>query len=130
MVHGDYGPRNVLVGEGRLVSLTPETEGLIVRSALERMKPGAALANTARGGLVEEAAPQATRTGGHPRAAGLGLLTEEPPSPDHPLLVLDDVLLTPHVAWLTEETLLRSLDVALGSAGRLRDGRDLLFRVR
>jgi phosphoglycerate dehydrogenase-like enzyme len=78
--------------------LTPETEGLIDRAALARMKPGAILINTARGGLVEE------------------------PS-------LDNVVLTPHVAWLTQETLTRSFEVALENVRRLRDGQDLLFRV-
>ena len=63
----------------------------------------------ARGGLVEEAA-----------------LVE---APDHLLLALDNVVLTPHVAWLTQETLARSFDVALENVRRLRDGRDLLFRV-
>ena len=62
-----------------------------------------------RGGLLEDAA-----------------LVE---APDHLLLALDNVVLTPHVAWLTQETLARSFDVALENVRRLRDGRDLLFRV-
>ena len=111
------------------VPLTPETEGIIGRSALERMKPGAVLVNTARGGLVEEAALLEALTSGRLRAAGLDVLAEEPPPPDHPLLALDNVVLTPHVAWLTRETLVRSFDVALENVRRLRDGRDLLFRV-
>jgi phosphoglycerate dehydrogenase-like enzyme len=45
-------------------------------------------------------------------------------------LALDNVLITPHVAWLTEETLVRSFNVALENVQRLRDRRDLLFRVR
>jgi len=109
--------------------LTPETEGLIDRAALERMKPGAVLVNTARGGLVEEEALVEALTSGHLRAAGLDVLAEEPPASDHPLLSLDNVVLTPHVAWLTQETLARSFDVALENVRRLRDGRDLLFRV-
>ena len=111
------------------VPLTPETEGLIGRSGLEGMKPGAVLVNTARGGLVEEAALLEALTSGHLRAAGLDVLTEEPSPPDHPLLALENVVLTPHVAWLTRETLVRSFDVALENVRRLRDGRDLLFRV-
>ena len=109
--------------------LTPETEGLIDRAALERMKPGAVLVNTARGGLVEEAALVEALTNGGLLAAGLDVLAQEPPSTDHPLLSLDNVVLTPHVAWLTQETLSRSLDVTLENIRRLRDGRDLLFRV-
>ena len=111
------------------VPLTPGTEAFIDRSALGRMKPGAVLVNTARGGLVEEAALLEALTSGHLRAAGLDVLAEEPPQHDHPLLALDNVVLTPHVAWLTRETLVRSLDVALENVRRLHDGRELLFRV-
>ena len=109
--------------------LTPETEGLIDRRALARVKPGAILVNTARGGLVEESALVEALTSGRLLAAGLDVLAEEPPPPDHPLLSLDNVVLTPHVAWLTQETLTRSFDIALENVRRLRDGRDLLFRV-
>ena len=109
--------------------LTPETEGLIDQKALARMKPAAVLINTARGGLVEETALVEALTSGRLSAAGLDVLAEEPPPPDHPLLSLDNVVLTPHVAWLTQETLSRSFDVALENIRRLRDGRDLLFRV-
>ena len=109
--------------------LTPETEGLIDRRALARMKPAAVLINTARGGLVEETALVEALTSGRLLAAGLDVLAEEPPPPDHPLLSLDNVVLTPHVAWLTQETLSRSFDVALENIRRLRDGQDLLFRV-
>jgi phosphoglycerate dehydrogenase-like enzyme len=109
--------------------LTPETEGLIDRAALARMKPGAVLVNTARGGLVEEAALVEALASGRLLAAGLDVLAQEPPAPDHPLLSLDNVVLMPHVAWLTQETLTRSFDVALENVRRLRDGRDLLFRV-
>jgi phosphoglycerate dehydrogenase-like enzyme len=111
------------------VPLTPDTEGLIDRARLEQMKPGGVLVNTARGGLVEEAALVEALTSGHLRAAGLDVLAEEPPPPDYPLLALDNVVLTPHVAWLTQETLVRSFDVALENVRRLRDGRGLLFRV-
>ncbi|MDQ4127575.1 MAG: 2-hydroxyacid dehydrogenase [Actinomycetota bacterium] len=109
--------------------LTPETEGIIDRAALARMKSGAVLTNTARGGLVEEAPLVEALTSGHLRAAGLDVLSEEPPPPDHPLLALQNVVVTPHVAWLTQETLARSFDVALENILRLRDGRELLFRV-
>ncbi|MBA2619305.1 MAG: hydroxyacid dehydrogenase [Rubrobacter sp.] len=111
------------------VALTPETEGLIDREAIKRMKPGAILVNTARGRLVEEAALLEALQSGHLRAAGLDVLAKEPPAPDNRLLSLDNVVLTPHVAWLTRETLTRSFDAALENVRRLRDGRDLLHRV-
>ena len=109
--------------------LVPETERLIDGAALARMKPGAILVNTARGGLVDEAALVAALTSGHLRAAGLDVFAEEPVPPDNPLLALDNVALMPHVAWLTPETLDRSLDVAIENMRRLRDGAELLHRV-
>jgi len=109
--------------------LVPETARLIDRAALARMKPGAILVNTARGGLVDEAALiEALRTG-QLRAAGLDVFAEEPLPADSPLLALDNVVLMPHVAWLTPETLDRSLDVALDNMRRLRAGQELRFRV-
>jgi len=111
------------------VPLVPETERMIDRTALARMKPGAILINTARGGLVDEPAlVEALRTG-RLQAAGLDVFGEEPVRPDNPLLRLDNVVLMPHVAWLTPETLERSLEVAVENMRRLRDGRPLLHRV-
>jgi phosphoglycerate dehydrogenase-like enzyme len=109
--------------------LVPETEGLLDHAAFARMKPGAILVNTARGGLVDEAALVEALTAGHLRAAGLDVFAEEPVPSDNPLLKLDNVVLMPHVAWLTPETLDRSLDVAVENMRRLRDGRELLHRV-
>jgi phosphoglycerate dehydrogenase-like enzyme len=109
--------------------LVPETENLIDGAALARMKPGAILVNTARGGLIDEAALVAALTSGRLRAAGLDVFAEEPVPPDNPLLALDNIVLMPHVAWLTPETLDRSLDIAIENMRRLRDGRALLHRV-
>ena len=93
------------------------------------MKPGAILVNTARGGLVDEPALVEALTSGHLRAAGLDVFAEEPLPVDSPLVGLDNVVLMPHVAWLTPETLDRSLAVAVENMRRLRDGGELLFRV-
>jgi phosphoglycerate dehydrogenase-like enzyme len=109
--------------------LVPDTERLIDRTALARMKSGAILVNTARGGLVDEAALVEALKNGHLRAAGLDVFADEPVAPENPLLELDNVVLMPHVAWLTPETLDRSLEIALENMRRLRDGGELLFRV-
>ena len=109
--------------------LVADTARLIDRAALARMKPGAILVNTARGGLVDEPALVEALTSGHLRAAGLDVFAEEPLPVDSPLVGLDNVVLMPHVAWLTPETLDRSLAVAVENMRRLRDGGELLFRV-
>jgi D-3-phosphoglycerate dehydrogenase len=78
--------------------LTPETRHLIDERALRRMKPTAVLLNTARGPVIDEAALTRALTEGWIAAAGLDVLEQEPPDPGNPLLRLDNVVLTPHIA--------------------------------
>jgi phosphoglycerate dehydrogenase-like enzyme len=111
------------------VPLTPETERLLDARALARMKPAAVLVNTARGGLVDEAALVGALRAGRLGAAGLDVFAVEPTPAANPLLARDDVVVMPHVAWLTQETLERSLAVAVENCRRLRDGEPLLHRV-
>jgi phosphoglycerate dehydrogenase-like enzyme len=63
------------------------------------------------------------------RAAGLDVFAVEPLPADSRLMTLDNVVMMPHVAWLTPETLDRSLEVAVDNMRRLRDGGELRFRV-
>ncbi|MFL5231488.1 MAG: NAD(P)-dependent oxidoreductase [Microvirga sp.] len=109
--------------------LTAETERLLGRDAFARMKPGVILVNTARGGLVDEAALIAALDAKRVAVAALDVLAAEPPGDDHPLLARDDVIATPHVAWLTAETWERSLGVARENVLRALAGMPLLHRV-
>jgi phosphoglycerate dehydrogenase-like enzyme len=111
------------------VPLVPETQGLIGAAELALLRPGAVLVNTARGPLVDEAALLDALRSGRLAGAGLDVFAHEPLPADHPLLGLPNVVVMPHVAWLTQETLGRSLDVARENVTRLRDGRELVFRV-
>lgn len=95
------------------VPLTAETDGLINRSNLALMKPGAVLINTARGELVDEDALYDALSNGHLNAAGLDVFRQEPVPAQNSLLSLDNVMVTPHTAWLTNETLVRCLEVAV-----------------
>lgn len=106
--------------------LTPETQRLVDP---RRMKRGAILVNTARGSLVNEAVLLEALRSGHLAAAGLDVFAAEPPPPAHPLLALPSVIVAPHLAWLTQETLERSLGAALENVHRLARGEPLLNRV-
>jgi phosphoglycerate dehydrogenase-like enzyme len=109
--------------------LTPETTGMIGAAALAAMKRGSILINTARGSLVDEAALRDALTSGQLCGAGLDVFSREPVGADDPLLQLPNVVVTPHLAWLTTETLERSLMVIAENCRRLRAGEALLHRV-
>ena len=109
--------------------LTPETTGMIDAAAFAAMKRGGVLINTARGPLVDGAALFEALTSGHLRGAGLDVFAREPVSTDDGLLKLQNVVVTPHLAWLTTETLERSLSVITENCRRLRTAEPLLHRV-
>ena len=109
--------------------LVPETVRMIDEAAWPGCGPGAILVNTARGGLVDEPALIEALRSGRLAAAGLDVFAEEPVAEKNPLLALDNVVLAPHLAWLTQETLDRSIAVAVENCRRLLDGEPLLNRV-
>jgi lactate dehydrogenase-like 2-hydroxyacid dehydrogenase len=84
--------------------LTGETRQMIGEEALERMKPSAYLINVARGGVVDSDALYQALSNGKIRAAALDVTEPEPINTDHPLLTLDNCLITPHIAPTTVET--------------------------
>jgi len=85
--------------------LTPETRNLIDAAALAALPAGAFVINTSRGGIVDEAALLAAIEGGHIAGAGLDVLAEEPPGPAHPLRCHERVIVTPHLAGVTDASL-------------------------
>ena len=111
------------------VPLTDATRHLLDARRFAQMKRGSILINTARGALVDEAALLAALDSGRLAAAGLDVFGEEPVPHSNALLHRDDVVVTPHVAWLTRETLLRSLEVAVANCHRLANAQPLLHRV-
>lgn len=130
---GEWRSFRRLLRESDIVSLhiplTDRTAGMIDRHAFELMKPGAILINTARGEVVEQQALVRALESGRLAAAGLDVFAVEPIPADDRLLHLENVVLAPHVAWQTRETLERSLEVAVENCRRLRNGEPLLHRV-
>lgn len=111
------------------IPLTDSTDKLINRARLAAMKEGAVLVNTARGQLVDEAALCEALDSGWLQAVGLDVFACEPVAPDNPLLAMDNVVVAPHVAWLTNETFARSIKVAAKNALAIAAGGNLDFQV-
>lgn len=86
---------------------TPETRGLFGAARIALMKPSARLINTARGGLVDEAALYAALSAGKLAGAGVDVFSPEPPLTDNPLFTLANVVVSPHMAGNTFESLER-----------------------
>lgn len=130
---GAFRTLPTLLGEADIISLhaplTPATAHLINAAAIARMKPSAVLVNTARGGLVDTPALAAALSEGRLSAAGIDVFEEEPVAATNPLLALPNVLLAPHIAWLTTGTFARSFALAAENCRRLRNGVPLLHRV-
>jgi phosphoglycerate dehydrogenase-like enzyme len=130
---GVFRPLERLLAEADVVSLhlplVPETERVIDAAALGRMKPEAILINTGRGGLVDQAALVAALASGRIAGAGLDVFEVEPPAAGEALLGLPNVVVTPHVAWLTTGTFDRSFALAVENCRRIEAGETLLHRV-
>ena len=95
--------------------LTPQTANMIGEAELQQMKPGAILINCGRGGLVDEAALVVALKYGQIGGAGFDVLTQEPPRDGNPLLKarLPNLIVTPHIAWASQEAANRLFDILL-----------------
>ena len=83
--------------------LTDETRGMLGADQFRAMKTSAVFVTTARGGITDEGALAAALSAGEILSAGVDVFVEEPPGPEHPLMALDNVLVTPHHAGITNE---------------------------
>jgi D-3-phosphoglycerate dehydrogenase len=103
----------------RLSSLT---RGLVTRRHVELLKPTAYLINVARGPIVDESALLEALQQGRIAGAGLDVFGREPLPTDHPLLSLDNVVLTPHIGWVTAENTREFVDSVVRSVEEYLDG--------
>lgn len=118
--------REVLFSQSDIISLhcplTPNTDKLIDASVLEKMKSSAILINTARGGLIDEAALSAALELGAIAFAGVDVLSSEPPSQDNPLLRAKNISISPHNAWATIEARQNLLNIAVDNLSSFSQG--------
>jgi phosphoglycerate dehydrogenase-like enzyme len=101
------------------VPLTEQTRGMVGARELGLMKKGAVLVNVARGQVVDEPALYVALASGHLRAAGLDVFVEEPTGSDNPLLRLENVMATPHIAGRSVEMEQNQIEATLKDLERI-----------
>ncbi len=102
--------------------LTGETKGMIDKSALAAMKPEAVIVNTARGAIIDEGALAEALNTGRLAGAGVDVLIKEPPAAEHPLLTCKNAVVTPHVAWYSEESFEKNVVLGMDELIRVLQG--------
>ncbi|SCZ77344.1 D-2-hydroxyacid dehydrogenase [Acidaminobacter hydrogenoformans] len=112
-----FVPLEVLFAESDVITLhcpqTPETEGLICAESIAQMKDGVIILNMSRGGLVKEEDLAIGLRARKVAAAGVDVLSTEPPKPDNPLLGAPNLFITPHIAWAPWEARARLMEIAV-----------------
>jgi glycerate dehydrogenase len=115
-----------LLSESDVVSLhcplTPDTRHLVNRETLQWMKSTAILINTGRGPLIDDAALAEALQQGKIYAAGIDVLTQEPPRDGNPLIGLSNCFITPHIAWATKAARERLMDIAVKNLKAYQEG--------
>lgn len=122
----EYVDLDTLLNQSDIVSLHcplfPETEKLINGTSIARMKDGAMLINTSRGGLVDEAALVEALESGKLRGAAVDVVSAEPMKENNPLLKTRRCIITPHIAWAPVESRQRLLNTVVENVRAYRMG--------
>ena len=103
--------------------LTPETKGMVNEEFIGKMKKSAVLINTSRGAAIDEKALAAALKSGRLYAAGVDVLSTEPPKADNPLLECENCFITPHIAWAGFETRVKLIDIVYENLKSFIDGK-------
>ena len=123
---GEFVDFDTLLARSDVLSLhcpaTPATRGLVNADSLARAKPGMILLNTARGALVDEQAVADALKNGQLAFYGADAFCTEPLPQESPLRGLPNALLTPHIAWATNEALQRLMDITTNNLCTWLDG--------
>jgi D-3-phosphoglycerate dehydrogenase len=122
-----------VLGQSDFISLNlpslPSTKGIINKETLALIKEGAYFINTARGDIVDDNALYEALVSGKLKGAALDVLGVEPPSRNHPLFSLDNVIITPHIGAHTRESQLRTGMIAVENVIRVLKGKEPLYQV-
>lgn len=102
--------------------LTSETQGLINKENLQKMKPSAFLLNTSRGPIIKEADLAEALNNNVIAGAGIDVLSVEPPPADNPLFKAKNCIITPHIAWATQEARQRLMHTAVSNLSAFING--------
>lgn len=116
---GTYVSLDTLLAEADVISLHcplfPETEGIINKETIAKMKDGVILLNNGRGPLIVEQDLADALNSGKVQAAAVDVVSEEPIKGDNPLLAAKNCIITPHIAWATKEARQRIMDCAVNN---------------
>ncbi len=111
----NFVDRDTLLKNSDFVSihcpLTPETTKMVNREFISKMKDGAFLVNTSRGGELDEEAVKEALDSGKLSGAGVDVLSVEPPVPENPLFHTKNIYITPHIAWASYDTRVRLMKI-------------------
>lgn len=109
--------------------LTEQTKYMIDAPAIAKMKKGSYVINTARGGIVEEKALYLALAAGHLRGAAMDVVESEPMTEDHPLLSLENVVVTPHIGMYSKEAISAVSEICARNVVACLTGKPLCNRV-
>ena len=122
-----YAELDELFAQSDVISLHcplfPETEGLINRDSIAKMKDGVLILNTARGPLIVEKDLREALDAGKVGGAALDVVSKEPIEPENPLLGAENIIFTPHIAWAPRESRQRLMDIAVDNLKCYVDGK-------
>lgn len=121
-----YASRDEIFAKSDVISfhcpLFPETQGMVNKDSIASMKDGVILINTARGPIVvDEDVVEAVKSG-KIYAYAADVVSAEPIHPDNPLLGVENVILTPHIAWAPKESRQRLMDITVSNLKAFLDG--------